>query len=139
MSVYEVSAGHIGYLVSLGHHLGVSLVLYDGELKQLNLNPLADRAALATTLIQANRRSVHGDHRSATIHDGFTAAAPPQPVRLFTASELCQALQWVTCYRYQCAEWDEWTGSFADAYTARLHTELVTRLIALHKSKWEYQ
>ncbi len=136
MSVYEVSADHIGFLVNLGQQLGVSLVPHNGQLKAVALHTIVDRAFVAASLKVQNRASVTFAGQPAK---QFTIPVPLQrSVRLVTATDLCQALQWVNCYRYQSCEGPEWNGSFALAFTDRLITELVAKLISMHSTSWEY-
>ena len=138
MSVYEVSADHISYLVSLGRHLRVQILLHNGGLIQLDLGSSIHRTAVAAALREANLLSV------GTQDDELREASPDSShvddgeIRTLTASQLCQALQWVTCYRYQSCEWPDWPNSLAHTYTDRLHAELVTKLIALHDTVWDY-
>lgn len=136
MSVYEVSADHIGFLVNLGKQLGVSLVPHNGRLNALALHTTADRAFVAASLKMQNQASV--SFRGQPSQQCVILVTQSTVVRLFSSTELCQALQWVRCYQYQSCEGPEWQGSFALAYTDRLSTELVSRLIAMHTTSWDY-
>ncbi len=129
MSAYEVSLDHVGYLLNLGHELGVGSIHHRGSKRCLQLDEGPDRGFVASALIAENRASVAYRYRTAPV----VASAPPTfrcvPVLLTGLAEIAQALQWVGCYRYQSCEHPEWRSSFAAAYTERLTAELIRRVI----------
>ena len=137
MSTYEVSLDHIGYLVNLGYQLGLRGVMVGGLYQPLGLDNDDDRTRVVKQLVRQNQLSV--GYR----FNGLPSPPDVEPFRcvyrpLAKIEELAQALQWVSCYRYQSSETPDWPSTFAYAFTSRLTAELVRKFIAHFETAWDY-
>lgn len=138
MSAYEVSLDHIGFLVNLGHQLGLRGVLVGDNYQSLYLDDEHDRGYVASKLIAQNRVSVAHRYRTEPLPvleaPKFRGAWTP----MRNLAEFAQALQWVFCYRYQSCEDPGWPATFACHYTDRLRVDLESRIIGCFTTTWDY-
>ena len=138
MSAYEISLDHIGFLVNLGHLLGVRGVAVNGGYQSLYLDDERDRAYVANELIAQNRTSVGFRYSEVVVPVIGSRVFRFSTLRPVNLAQLAQALQWVRCYQYQSCEDPPWTSTFAYHYTERLRHELDTLIISCFATSWDY-
>lgn len=137
MSVFMLGEAHIDALVNLGEELDVTP---DGKRAWFGdpaARTEAERSKLAYMLTAANVDSVvaHYDGPASGISgmlraDWGRSRIVPQ-FRLdpmIGVTRYAEAVRWVHCYRYQCDESPQWSGSQADRYTTGLLGELGARM-----------